>query len=49
MNIITIRRGRRQTAEGFTATVSIDGQTQYPITVSDPFSGQAGKGFRVLF
>ena len=48
MNIITIREGR-QTAEGFTATVSIDGQTQYPITVSDPFSGQQERDLEFYF
>lgn len=48
MKIITIREGQ-QTAEGFTATVSIDGQTQYPITVSDPFSGQQEKELEFYF
>ncbi len=48
MKIITIREGQ-QTAEGFTATVSIDGQTQYPITVSDPFSGQQEQDLEFYF
>ena len=37
MKIITIREGQK-TTKGFTATVRIDGQSEYPITVRDPFS-----------
>ncbi len=48
MKIITIREGQ-QTAEGFAATVRIDGQSDYPITVSDPFSARQEQDLEFYF
>ncbi len=48
MTTITIRQGQ-QTAEGFTATVRIDGQSDYPIAVSDPFSAQQEQDLEFYF
>ncbi len=46
--IITIREGQ-QTAEGLTATVRIDGQSDYSIMVSDPFSMQQERDLEFYF
>jgi len=45
---ITIREGQ-QTDQGFTATVRIGGQSEYPITVSDPFSAQQERELEFYF
>lgn len=48
MSKITIRAGQK-TSEGFAATVSIDDQTQYPITVRDPFDGKQERALEFYF
>ncbi len=45
---ITIRQGQ-QTDTGFSATVRIDGQSEYAIAVSDPFSAQQEQDLEFYF
>ncbi len=39
----------RKPSEGFAATVSIDGQTQYPVSVRDPFDEKQEKDLEFYF
>lgn len=39
MPTLTLRH-QQATASGFVATLSVDGQSQYPVTVADPFTEQ---------
>ncbi|MEM6426331.1 MAG: CHAT domain-containing protein, partial [Cyanobacteria bacterium P01_D01_bin.128] len=48
MPTITIRE-RQQTSAGFVATLSIDHQTQYEITVSDPFDSREERELEFYF
>ena len=48
MSKITIRE-HQKTSEGFTAVVSIDGQTQYPVSVRDPFDGKQERDLEFYF
>ena len=48
MPTITIRY-QQTTESGFAATVSIDGQTQYPITIGDPFTERQERELEFYF
>ncbi|TVQ10635.1 MAG: hypothetical protein EA368_07020, partial [Leptolyngbya sp. DLM2.Bin27] len=48
MPTITLRY-QQVTEAGFAATVSIDGQTQYPVTLADPFTEQQERELEFYF
>ena len=48
MPTITLRY-QQTTESGFTATISIDGQTQYPVTIQDPFTEQQERELEFYF
>ncbi|MDJ0717371.1 MAG: hypothetical protein QNJ54_24655 [Prochloraceae cyanobacterium] len=48
MSVITIRE-QKQTETGFEATVTFDDRSEYPITVSDPFSRKEEKELEWYF
>lgn len=48
MPTLTLRH-KQTTASGFVATLNIDGQSQYPVTVSDPFTEQQERELEFYF